>query len=75
MQESTLQPIRRQRHGIRAKSITVSLPGIEVDRVRGEAATERITPSARVAKLVKLGRMAEAMGLSSDDERTEAVTA
>ncbi len=66
--------LRRQAHGIRAKSITVSLPGAEVDRLRSEATSEGITPSARAARLIKLGRKAEELGMTPDAEPAEAAS-
>ncbi len=66
--------LRRQAHGIRAKSITVSLAGSEVDLLRAEAARAGVTPSKRVADLIKLGRQAEEQGAPADNEPTETAT-
>lgn len=46
--------IRRQAHGIRAVSLSITLPGSEMVRLRREARTQGITVSRYVVNLIRL---------------------
>ncbi len=46
--------IRRQEHGIRAVSLSITLPGAEMVRLRREARMQGITVSRYVVNLIRL---------------------
>lgn len=45
--------IRRQRPGVRAQQITVSLPGAQMERLRKEAFAKKVTVSKHIADLLQ----------------------
>ena len=49
-------PIRRQAHGIKAKSITITLPSSELSEVKAEAARKGVTPSRHIVDLIRFAR-------------------
>lgn len=48
------QKIRRQRHGIQVQQITITLPGIEMERLRKDARRQGITVSRHIVNLLRL---------------------
>lgn len=64
--------IRRQEHGIRAVSLSITLPGTEMARLRREARGQGITVSRHVVNLIRLawsvqGAMASVQGADKSE--------
>jgi predicted transcriptional regulator len=53
MASTAILPVRRQKHGIEVKDLTVSVPREVNDRVRALAESERVTISSIVAEALR----------------------
>lgn len=65
-----LAPIRRQEHGIKGQSITVTLPATQAERVRREASAQGISVSRHIVALIELAwSIRDRLSVIGDDER------